>query len=86
MDRGLDHECATGHIWQRLDSQSQPFGRQRCQARGEGRPLLLALLPSHATELLPDTVDVPAVLPATTWATGRCQVGDDLARGDVALD
>jgi hypothetical protein len=51
-----------------------------------GRPLLLAPLSRHAAELLPNAVDVPAVLPATTRTARRRQVGNDLARGDVALD
>ena len=50
------------------------------------RPLLVALFPRHPSELLSNTVNVPAVL-APAPGTTRCrQVGNDLARGDVALD
>ena len=42
--------------------------------------------PRDATQLLPNPLDVPAMLPATAGTARRRQVGHDLAGGDVALD
>ena len=48
--------------------------------------LLVALLPRDAAQLLPNPLDVPAVLPTAAGTARRRQVGHDLAGGDVALD